>query len=49
MSVELSVQFFAGGTEATEENLPQYRFVHHKSHMTSSGIDAGQPRWDAGD
>jgi hypothetical protein len=33
MSVEQSVELLAGETEALGENLPQYRFVHHKSHM----------------
>jgi hypothetical protein len=22
-------------------NLPQYHFIHHKSHMTTPGIEAG--------
>jgi hypothetical protein len=31
------------------ENLPQCRFAHHKWHMTSSGLEIGPPRWEAGD
>jgi hypothetical protein len=35
MSVEQSVEWkLAGKTEVLEENLPQFLFVHHKSHMT---------------
>jgi hypothetical protein len=29
----------AGETEVLKENLPQYYFAHHKSHMTWYGID----------
>jgi hypothetical protein len=33
MSVEQSVECLAGETEVLGENLAQFRFVHHKSHM----------------
>jgi hypothetical protein len=33
-----------GKTEVLEENLSQYRFVHHKPHMLS-GSEPGPPRW----
>jgi hypothetical protein len=37
--------------EATifRESPPLYHFVHHKSHMTWPGIEAGLPQWEAGD
>jgi hypothetical protein len=31
---EQSVECLAWETEVVGENLPQFRFVHHKSHMT---------------
>jgi hypothetical protein len=31
----------AGETEVFGEKLPQYHFVHHKSHMTSPGMNLG--------
>jgi hypothetical protein len=33
MNVEQSVECLASETEVLTENLPQYRFVHHKFHM----------------
>jgi hypothetical protein len=34
----------AGETEVLGENLHQFRFVHHKSHLTSPGLELWQPR-----
>jgi hypothetical protein len=28
----------------TDENLPYWRFVHHKSHMNCPGIEHGPPQ-----
>jgi hypothetical protein len=36
-SVEQSVELLAGETEVLGENVPQCRFVHHKSHMELEG------------
>jgi hypothetical protein len=49
MSVEQSVECLAGKTEVFEENLLQFLFVHHKSHMTSPGLEPGLPWWEAGE
>jgi hypothetical protein len=34
MSVEQPVEIVAGETKVLRKNLPQFHFVHHKSHMT---------------
>jgi hypothetical protein len=39
----------AGETEVLGENLPQRRIVHHKSHMTRSGLEFGPQQWEASD
>jgi hypothetical protein len=46
MSVEQTVEWLTRETDARGENLPQCRFVHHKSHMSWSGLELGPPRWD---
>jgi hypothetical protein len=37
-----------GETEVLRENLPQFRFVHHKIHMLP-GREPGPRRWEASD
>jgi hypothetical protein len=45
MSVEQSVKWeLAGKTEVLGENLPQCRFVHHKSPKTWPRIEPGPPQ-----
>jgi hypothetical protein len=42
MRMEKLVEWWlAGETEVLGENLPQYQFVHHKSHMTWTGANPG--------
>jgi hypothetical protein len=48
MMMEKLVESLAGETEVLGENLPQCRFVHHKSHMLT-GREPGPPRWEASD
>jgi hypothetical protein len=48
MMMEKLVEWLAGETEVLGENLPQYRFVHHKPHMLP-GREPGPPRWESSD
>jgi hypothetical protein len=44
MSVEHSVEWkMAGETEGLGENLPQFYFVHHKSHNSNPSRRSGKP------
>jgi hypothetical protein len=50
MNVEQSMEWeLAGETEVLGGNLPQRHFVHHKSHMTWTGIEPWPQLWEAGD
>jgi hypothetical protein len=46
--MEKLVELFPWETEVLGENLPQCRFVHHKSHMMP-GREPGPLRWEASD
>jgi hypothetical protein len=42
VTVEQSVEWeLAGETELLGENLPQWHFAHHKSHMTWAVFEPG--------
>jgi hypothetical protein len=47
MSVERAVEWLARETDVLGEYQPQFRFVHHKSHMIWPGLEPGQPRWES--
>jgi hypothetical protein len=50
MSVEQPAKLeLAGETEVLWENLPQYHFIRHKSHLTQPGIEPWQARREIGD
>jgi hypothetical protein len=49
MNVEKVEWELAAETEVLGKNLPQYHFVHHKSHMTWPGLEPGPPWWEASD
>jgi hypothetical protein len=38
-----------GETEVLGKTLTQCSFVHLKFNLTSTGLETGQPRWEAGD
>jgi hypothetical protein len=40
MGVEKSVEWLTREAEVLGENLSQCLFVHHKSHMTGTGLEA---------
>jgi hypothetical protein len=44
--MEKLVEWLAGETEVLGQNLPQYRFVDHKTHILP-GREPGTPRWEA--
>jgi hypothetical protein len=40
---------FAGESEVLRANLPQRHFIHHKSHMTTPGLEPWPLLWEASD
>jgi hypothetical protein len=49
MNVEQLVEWeLAGKTEVMGENLLNYYFFHHNSHMSWPDTEPGPPRWKIG-
>jgi hypothetical protein len=46
--MEQLVEWLSEETEVLGENLPKWRFVHHKPHMLREH-EPGPPRWEASD
>jgi hypothetical protein len=46
---ENTVQLLIDFKNGLQSNLPQSHFVHHETHMTSTGLEPGSPQWEAGD
>jgi hypothetical protein len=37
------------GNGILRDNLPQCHLVHHKPHMTSTGLEHGSSQWESSD
>jgi hypothetical protein len=47
MSVEQLMEYLERETKVLGEKLSRRRFVHHKSHITSPGLEPTPPQWEA--
>jgi hypothetical protein len=47
MMMKKLVKWLAGETKVLGENVPQFRFVHHKTHMRTQAAAVGSQRLTA--